>query len=193
MNCSNFKNNLPDLLVECLPHSIREEMEKHLRRCGTCRLEYEKMQKTFITLKTDRVPRLSDAKRNTLFPLVMERIEKRTRQVKKRKFSYALSFGFALILALVFTIVGIKSQKPTDYRYAFMTNLNSLIYQEDSTVTNYIATSLIENDTIISNIKNAIDKDIIEGSKLSSLVTELSSEEVNTLVEKLKNTNFDNI
>ncbi len=193
MNCNGFRHNCLFFLEGQLSRVIEKEMKEHLESCEACKSKYERMKKTFKLLRIDKVPLFGEPRKSALFPLVMEQVEERSKRTRRRKYAFAWSFGFTMLLALISTIIGIKSQKPMDYQYAFMTNPNNLIYQEDSVVTNYIAESLIENDTLIKDVKTAIDNSIIQGSELSSLMMELSSEEISTLIEKLKNTNFDNI
>lgn len=193
MNCKEFSNRLMDYVEGLLPHSQEVGMNEHIKHCEVCRLRLEKIENTLTILKEDKVPQLSEAKKNILFPLVMERIEERsiTRR-RKRKLAYGLSFGFTLLLVFIISIISIQNRGRTDI-YTLFFNPDRFIYESNSQVNSYLIETFIKDDTLITDIKNAVDEAWMDKSELAVLINELSEEEINKLVEKLKSIDFINM
>lgn len=57
----------------------------------------------------------------------------------------------------------------------------------------YLIETFIKDDTLITDIKNAVDEAWMDKSELAVLINELSEEEINKLVEKLKSIDFINM
>ena len=189
MNCKIFSNRLMDFVEGLLPHSEEVEMKEHIKYCKACRLKFEKIEKTLMILKEDRVPQLSEAKKQALFPMVMERIEKRIIIRRKRKWVYGLSFGFTLLLVFVISVIGIQNQKRADL-YTIFFNPERFVYENDTLVNNYLLESIIEDDTLITIVKTAVNEEWVENSEMAVLINELSEDEINQLVEELRNIDF---
>jgi len=193
MNCKEFSNHLIDFVEGNLSSSEEIRMKEHIKKCDKCRLKLTKIKKTIALLKEDKVPPLGYAKKNALFPLVMERLEERTIiKRKKRKWAYGLSFGFSLILVFIISLMGIRNQRKTDF-YAFSINPENFIYENDTLINNYICESLLENDTLILEIEDIINNEWMDSTRLTTLLNELSNDEMDKLEEKLKDVNFNDI
>ena len=190
MKCEECLRNLLDFVEGLLPHSEVDKIKEHLRHCDACRLNLEKIEKTLKILNEDKVPKLSDSRTGALFPLVMERIEERTLRIrKKRKLVYGFSFGFTLLLILFISVIGIQNRMQKDI-YTFSFNPDRFVYESDDDVNTYLLKSLIESDTIITDIRIKVDEELVNKTNLTSLIYELSDEEIDQLVEKLKKTDF---
>ncbi|MCK4234759.1 zf-HC2 domain-containing protein [candidate division WOR-3 bacterium] len=190
MNCRDFSNRLMDFIEGLLPHHEENKMREHMNHCEICKSKFLQIERTLEIFKEDSVPQLRNAKKIALFPLVMEQIKERTIRVrKKRKWAYSLSFGFTLILVFIVSIIGIRNQRKTDY-YTLFLNPDQFVYEDDKDVNNYLLKSLIKNDTIVTDLKNAIDEEWVNNAEMTILINELSDDEVNKLVEELKNLDF---
>ena len=190
MNCKEFSNHLMDYVEGLLPHSQEAVMNEHIKHCDVCRLRLEKVKKVLAILKEDKVPQLSEAKKNALFPIVMERIEQRSVTTRrKRKWAYGLSFGLALILVFIISIIGIQNRGKTDL-YTLFFDHDRFIYENDTNVNSYLLETFIKDDALITDITNEVDEAWMDKSELAVLINELSEEEINKLVEKLKSIDF---
>jgi hypothetical protein len=186
MKCTGFKEKLVDFIEELLPPSQMKEMEIHMEECPTCRRKWEEYTETFGLLSNTEVPQLSEAKKQALFPLVMERIEERILR-RKRRMRWILSLSSAAVLIMIsfVSIIHIQNQKKSDI-YTIFFNPDNFAYEDDPYVNSYILTSLSEEDTTITDIRNAFSDEWAENTNLETIVDELSDEEIDELIEQLK-------
>ena len=190
MNCEKCSKYLIDYVEGNLSHSEETVINDHLNTCKACTAQLEKIKGTLLIMKMDSLPHLTKVKKQALFPLIMERAEERTISARrKRRWTYSLSSGFALILIVIISVIGIRNQQKPDY-YAVFFSPDRLIYEEDTVVNSYLVQSLTEKDTIITDIKEAADEAWIMNTELAALVDVLTDEELNHLVEKLETIEF---
>jgi len=190
MECKKCSKYLIDYADGNLSHSEEMAISDHLNTCKACAERLEKIKRTLLIMKMDSIPDLSKVKKQALFPLIMERVQERTISARrKRMWTYSLSSGFALILILIISIIGIRNQQKPDYYRVFFSP-DRLIYEEDTVVNSYLVQSLTEKDTIITDIKEAADEAWITNSELAALVDVLTDEELNHLVERLEAIEF---
>ena len=194
MNCKEFKKYSIEFIEGTLPHPLMKEMETHLHKCEKCRLRLENLQKTIKLLKKDTaIPPLSRAKQNSLFPIVMQRIEKQRMKIRKiRVWTYSLSTGIAVVIISLLSILSIQKTRNNTI-ITFSINPNHLVYTEDTLVNNYIAEALIKNDTLFTQIENIEINGLETTSDINTLIEGLSTKEIDKLTNELKNINFKDI
>ncbi len=186
MNCTQCKKWLIDLIEEVLPPDEELQAKEHIEKCPLCRKEFLRLQNTLSIMESDSMPELSVAKRQALFPLVMERVTHRTAHIHRRnKFIYSFASAFAIIALFIVSIIGFRKQHQTDY-YTIFFNPENIMYSDDAAVNEYVLESLIEDRTVISKIHDVADDEWITNSELTSLVEDLSDDEIGALIEKLE-------
>lgn len=190
MTCKDFSNRLIDYIEKLLPLSEMTEMEEHIKKCTECKKKWEEYKETLGLLSSASVPQLSDAKKQALFPLVMERIENRKIMRKRKlKWAYSISTVAVLIFISFVSVVHLQNQRKSDVFTIFF-NPENFVYEDDPYVNSYIITSLSDEDTTITDIKNALSDEWAENTNLETIVDELSDEELDELIEKLKQTDI---
>lgn len=186
MNCKECRQKLVDLVEGFLSPHEELHLKEHVDQCPSCRKELDRLRNTLSLIEEDAVPPLSAAKRQALFPLVMERVAERTARIRRRN-AFAYSFGSVFVLAALLTvsIIGFRRQQHTDY-YTIFFNPQQVLYSDDVDVNQYVLESLIGDTTVTTEIRNVADDAWINNSELTSLVEDLSDEEVGALIEKLE-------
>lgn len=190
MTCKQCSSLLIDYVEGLLSPPEQDTIEKHLEECARCRKELKELEITFELLRKDNIAPLSRAKKTALFPLVMERVEqKKNIKARRKRWSYVFSFVSAMILIFLISIVVINKRKETGI-YTVFTYPANIIYKNDSLIDNYVLESIVETDTIINDIRTDLDDELVENAQLTSLVEQLSEDEVNELVRKLRTIEF---
>lgn len=186
MKCAQCKSQLVDFVESLLPPEDRLRVEEHIRRCPACRNELSRLQNTLAIMEGDVMPKLAPAKKQAIMPLVMERVTQITAR-RRRRNKYAYGFASALLLFALFTVavIGFRNRSQTDY-YELFFDPAHLIYSDDSAVNDYVLQSLLDDGTLIAEVREAADDAWIHNSALTSLVDELSEDEIGTLIEKLE-------
>jgi hypothetical protein len=186
MKCTQSRQLLVAFIEKLLPLNEELGVEEHIAKCPLCRKEVLRLKNTLSVMEKDTLPRLSPAKRQVLFPLIMERVAHRSARIRLRnRFAYGFGSAFALISFFIISLIAFRSQQQTDYFMLFF-NPQHLVYSDDAEVNEYVLESLIDDGTVISEIHHAVDAAWIDNSALSSLVDDLSEDEVGTLIEKLE-------
>ncbi len=68
MNCEKLKSLLADYLDEEAADKLCREVERHLKECGPCEVEIDKIKKTVLIYRSDNgYERLSSGARERLF------------------------------------------------------------------------------------------------------------------------------
>jgi hypothetical protein len=176
---------LIDLIEELLPPNDELKVKAHIEQCPLCKKELLRLKNTLSILETDAVPPLSPAKHQALFPLVMERVTQSTIRIRRRyKFAYGFGSAFLVIAIFIASIIGFRKQQQTDF-YTVFFNPEHVIYSDDAAVNEYVLESLLDDGTVISEVRDVVDDTWINNSELTSLVDGLSEDEIGELIEKL--------
>jgi hypothetical protein len=186
MKCTQCRQLLVAFIEKLLPPNEELGVEEHIAKCPLCGKELLRLKNTLSVMEQDTLSRLSPAKRQALFPLIMERVAHRSARIRLRnRFAYSFASAFAIISLFIISLIAFRSQQQTDYFTLFF-NPQHLIYSDDAEVNEYVLESLIDDGTVISEVHDAVDDAWIENSALTSLVDDLSEDEIGTLIEKLE-------
>jgi hypothetical protein len=178
---------LIEFIEKVLPSDEQRAVQEHIEQCPSCRKQLLRYKNTISIMQTDTVPRLSPAKQQALFPLVMECVRERTLRIRRRnRFVYSFASAFMVLSIFIISIIALQDRHETDY-YTLFFNPEHIIYSDDAELNEYVLESLIGDRTVISEVDDAADDAWINSSQLTSLVDDLSEDEVNVLIEKLEN------
>lgn len=186
MDCNECRKRLIDYIESLLPADESSQVTGHIEQCTQCRNELLRLRHTLTIMEHDSIPLLGPAKRQALYPLVMERVAQKTYRIRRRnRLVYSFGSALAIICIFIVSIIGFRSQRQTDY-YALFFDPQHVIYSDDPEINSYVLETLIGDDALLAEVHDVARDAWIDNSKLTSLVDELSEEEIGTLMKKLE-------
>ncbi|MBN1351996.1 zf-HC2 domain-containing protein [candidate division KSB1 bacterium] len=119
MNCTYVQRNLPEYIYHGLPSKLMERVENHIRRCRSCRTDFEILSRP-MPIKEKSLPTIPAS--YTLKLRLNRMIESEPTPAGRRQFSFnslfrKIAFGLALVAAFIFLYSGF-------FEWVFIQNLN---------------------------------------------------------------------
>jgi hypothetical protein len=211
MRCKDLKYEYLDYVKGKVNEELKTQIEKHIKECVKCRNEIEKMRMLSHELDNYEV-QLPDNKYFINFiPKLNEKLGTRESQIKNKKVvSYALSFSTFLSLVVLFFFISQIGYYELPYNTSNHQNTEKYSVNEiekpsieeiEPSVINYehyLTKNLIQkvmNKNVIEQkatqllASAVIDEhrdEIFSRENLSSLIEELSDEEVDNMINELK-------
>jgi hypothetical protein len=204
MNCDDYKKLMIDFFDSGLSQKENELLNKHLEECNSCKSEFEKLKKLFVTLEKENQIFLIESEKYIQSIDVDEVISKKKK--KWYEFQFKPSFAVALIvlisLAIYFSLINVNSLNDK--------NITSEESSTETTSTDFV-NSYLNQDYIYENIdetslpQSNYFKDVINFidelpystlssqdflNDLNSTISNLDEKEVDKLIAQLESKKF---
>ncbi|KPL02848.1 MAG: hypothetical protein AMJ90_04675 [candidate division Zixibacteria bacterium SM23_73_2] len=201
MDCKKTLKLLVDFYEGNLAPEEKERVEKHLQVCPQCRLEFEEIENTFEVLKSEKSEEPEEIFWTNFVPEVRKRIE--GKKVSKKAFVFKpelISFSATVLMILLLgTFLFNKDHKgkvkPLYYQDTYYTfysyqgsteRLSELLSsEEDLDLALVFSEDELESSEVL---KEALEERYWEEVEVSTILNDLTQEELLILEEKLEQT-----
>jgi hypothetical protein len=205
MKCKDFRYDFIDYVKGMVSADKKDVIDNHLQVCGNCRKEIEEIKNVSTALDNFKISEPSESFFINFVPNLNEKIA--TRKVKsnyKKAINYALSFSTVFsVIILVFMLMQVGQQNiTTDQPVVSEAQVESPKIEEiePSVISyeNYVQDNLVSKiqnkekiekkatEELASAVLTAQSDIIFSRDNIASFVENLSDEEVDNVIEKLK-------
>jgi hypothetical protein len=205
MKCKDIRYDYIDYVKGMLSDDKMSMIDDHLTNCESCRKEIEEIKNFSRTLDNYQVSTPNDSFFINFIPRLNERIDGRTKtSYSKKVVNFVLSFStLSSVIILVIILMQVGHQDiTTDTGIANNVSIENPKIKENEPRTinyeNYVRESLISDtkskqkieqkatETFASAALNEHGDVFLSRENIASLVNDLSDEEVDQVIEKLK-------
>lgn len=201
MDCKKISFLLVDFYEDVLDTKEKKLVEEHLESCFKCRLKLGEIQKAFEILEKEKTEVPPDIFWTNFLPEVRKRIE--DKRATKKAFVFKpelISFSATVLVILLLGVFlfnrdyrsRVESFYLEDTYYTFYSYKSSterlselLSYEEDSDLASVFTEKELESSEVL---KEALEEKYWEEVEVSTILDDLTQEELLILEEKLEQT-----